>query len=149
MRRVLFAMLLIGAWLPAHAEPLIMVRAERGFPETMVMLQQVVADYGYTVARVQRVDVGLTSSGYQTAEYRIAFVGKPDEIAHLTTRLPQLAPYLPLKIVLFAEGDSTLALTQNPSALRDFFPGDAELATQAARWERDLRAILDEIVAAH
>jgi uncharacterized protein (DUF302 family) len=139
------ALLLFGSWLPLHAEQLIMARAERPFPETMALLQQVVSDYGYTVARVQRVDVGLTSSGYQTAEYRIAFIGKPDEIARLMARLPELAPYLPLKIVLFAEGDSTLALTQNPATLRDLFPGDPELATQAARWERDLRAILDEV----
>lgn len=37
------------------------------------------------------------------------------------------------------------ALIQNPAILRDFFPDDPELATQAMRWERDLRAILDEI----
>jgi uncharacterized protein (DUF302 family) len=138
---LMLALLVTGA---ARAEELMMVRVERGFPETMNSLQQIVRDHGYTVARVQRVDVGLTASGFQTAEYRVVFLGKPDEIERLVARHPTLLPYLPLKITVFAEGESTLALTNNPAILGNFFPV-TELRPYFRRWERDVRSILDQL----
>jgi uncharacterized protein (DUF302 family) len=128
----------------AGAEELIMVRTERTFPEAMNSLQQIIRDHGYTVARVQRVDVGLTGSGYQTAEYRVVFLGKPREIDAVAARHPELLPYLPLKITIFAEGDSTLALTNNPAILGNFFAAP-DLQNQFRRWERDVRSILDQL----
>jgi uncharacterized protein (DUF302 family) len=121
-----------------------MVRVERGFPETMNSLQQIIRDHGYTVARVQRVDIGLTASGFQTAEYRVVFLGKPDEIERLVVRHPTLLTYLPLKITIFAEGETTLALTNNPAILGNFFPV-SELKPYFQRWERDVRSILDQL----
>jgi uncharacterized protein (DUF302 family) len=138
-----FAALVLLLLAPAlRAEQLMMVRAERPFPEAMNLLQQTIQDRGYQVTRVQRVDVGLESRGFRTAEYRVVFFGKAEEIIRLPERHPDLIPYLPLKIVIFAEGDTTLALTYNPMMLTAAYP-DADLQTQFRRWERDLRAILD------
>ena len=50
-----------------------MRRIAMSFPEAMNALQTSIAEEGFTVSRVQRVDIGLTSSGYNTAEYRIVF----------------------------------------------------------------------------
>jgi len=136
----LFALALLFA-LPTAADELIMVRADRPFPEAMNDLQKAIKDHGYTVARVQRVDVGLTAKGYKTAEYRVVFFGKLDETRDLINRHPDLIAYLPLKITLFAEGDASLAVTNNPALLSTFFR-DPALQAQFVRWERDVRSIL-------
>ncbi|MEK7206849.1 MAG: DUF302 domain-containing protein [Pseudomonadota bacterium] len=127
----------------SRADELIMVRAERPFADAIGDLQIAIQDHGYQVARIQRVDVGLVSGGYTTAEYRLVFFGKPEEMRELEESHPELLPYLPLKIVIFAEGDSTLALAYNPAILQTFFKTDVP-QTQIRRWEKDMRSILDQ-----
>ena len=126
-----------------QADELLMVRTARPFADAIGDLQIAIQDHGYHVAHIQRVDVGMASGGYKTAEYRLVFFGKPDEIRELEDRYPELLPYLPLKIVIFAEGDSTLALTYNPAILQTFFKIES-LQTQFRRWENDIRSILDQ-----
>ena len=101
-----FALLLVislSAPLQAGNDRLLMMRSSQSFPETMLALQRTLGEYGYTISRVQRVDIGLTSSGFETDKYRIVFFGKPEEVRQLSEKHPQLIPYLPLKITLFAE----------------------------------------------
>jgi uncharacterized protein (DUF302 family) len=135
------------AWLgilnPAAADGgLLMARSAQGFPETMLALQQSIKAHGYTVARVQRVDIGLTTAGFETDKYRIVFYGDSDEVRQLTDSHPRLIPLLPPSFSIFAEGDQTLVVAMNPSALTDQHP---ELAVQFARWESDVRSILEDI----
>lgn len=146
--RALAITLLLVAGHTARAEELIMVRTQQTFPEAMASLQQAIQDHGYTVARIQRVDVGLASSGFKTAEYRVVFFGRINEQRAITARHPELLPYLPLKIVIFAEGDSTLVLTNSPALLGTFFR-DSDLRRQFQHWERDVRSILDQVAQAH
>jgi len=149
IRKILFSLLLGCLTLfsvTARADDLLMVRAELPFDDAISNLQIAIQDHGYHVARIQRVDVGLASGGYKTAEYRLVFFGKPREMRKLEDRYPELLPYLPLKIVIFAEGDSTLALAYNPAILQTFFKKEA-LQDQTRRWEKDIRAILDQFAA--
>ncbi len=128
----------------ATAEELLMARIARPFPEAMNALQETIRANGYTVSRVQRVDVGLTSSGFQTAEYRIVFYGRPDELRSLASSHVELIPYLPLNIVIFAEGDDSIVLTTNPRQLGEFFD-KPELRKIFSRWEQDTRALFDAL----
>ena len=127
----------------ACADELLMSRVDLPFPEAMNQLQFAIRDRGYTISRIQRVDVGLTSSGFSTAEYRLVFFGKSDEIRSLPEKHPEIAAYLPLNIVIFAEGEDTILLTANPLSLETFFH-DPGLHQQFARWEKDIRAILEQ-----
>lgn len=126
------------------AEDLIMVRSTQAFPETMLALQQAIREQGYDIARVQRVDVGLTAMGYQTDKYRVVFFGKAEEVTQLTERYPRLIPYLPQKISLFAENDQTILLTANPIAFKSIYT-DADLAPVFDQWEQDLRVIMRKV----
>lgn len=128
----------------AAAEELMMARIARPFPEAMNALQETIRAKGYTVSRVQRVDVGLTSSGFQTAEYRLVFFGQPEELRRLAANHIELIPYLPLNIVIFAEGEDTIVLTANPQQLGEFFDRP-ELRRVFGRWEQDVRAIFDSL----
>jgi uncharacterized protein (DUF302 family) len=145
LSRLLLIVLLLGQWpVPAAADGLLMVRTALTFPEAMLALQESIRDHGYTVSRVQRVDIGLTGMGYKTDKYRIVFAGKLDEIRMLTDKAPQLIPYLPPKISIFAEGDQTVLVTINPQVYGQI-AGDAIDPVFFARWESDLRSIIHDV----
>ena len=142
----LLALLLLLSTTGASAvqESLLMMRSTQSFPETMLALQKRLGEYGYTISRVQRVDIGLTSSGFQTDKYRIVFYGKPNEIRDLSKKHPELIPYLPLKLTLFAEQDETLLVALDPTMLRDVVD-DEEFHYTLQRWKNDILSIMDEI----
>lgn len=145
MKRFLIAMLcLLGSGFANAEGDLLMVRSQQSFPETMLQLQTTIKEYGYTVSRVQRVDIGLTASGYKTDKYRVVFFGKIAEINALSQRHPQLMAYLPLQIVIFAEGEETVLIGMNPIIFNEFVE-DAMVNDLFARWENDMRAIIREV----
>ncbi len=140
----LLLMIALSSSLQAGNDRLLMMRSAQSFPETMLALQRTLGEYGYTVSRVQRVDIGLTSSGFATDKYRIVFFGKPEEVRRLSTQYPQLIPYLPLKITLFAEQEETLLTTFDPELLTALAT-DEEFRSQTMRWRSDIIAIFDEL----
>ena len=141
---ILCAVMLMQLPQLAIAEDMIMTRSVLAFPEAMLALQESIAAHGYTVSRVQRIDVGLTGMGYKTDKYRIVFAGKIEEIRELTDKAPQLTPYLPPKIAIFAEGDQTILVTINPKLYADI-AGEAIESVFFDRWESDLRSIFYDV----
>jgi len=85
---------------------MIMVRSSEAFPETMATLQEAIRSKGYSLSRVQRVDVGLTAKGYKTDKYRVVFFVKGKQIQQLSSDYPQLILYLPLTIAIYAAVDT-------------------------------------------
>jgi uncharacterized protein (DUF302 family) len=123
---------------------MIMVRSVLPFPEAMLALQESIAAHGYTVSRVQRIDIGLTGMGYKTDKYRVVFAGKIDEIRQLTAMSPELTPYLPPKVSIFAEEEQTILVTINPRIYAEI-AGDAIDPVIFDRWESDLRSIFYDV----
>lgn len=144
MRAVWVAVLLLLSAAPVAAQELMMVRSPHSFPEAMLMLQTAIGDHGYTLSRVQRVDIGLTGSGFTTDKYRIVFFGKIEEIRTLTTRYPQLIPYLPLHMTIFAEEEETIVVMEDPARMAHLV-ADPEAAFLFRRWHNDALSILDEL----
>ena len=142
LKSLLGCVLLLPALLVA--EEMIMIRSVLPFPEAMLALQESIAAHGYTVSRVQRIDVGLTGMGYRTDKYRVVFAGKIDEIRQLTALSPELTPYLPPKVSIFAEGEQTILVTINPKIYADI-AGDAVDPVIFDRWESDLRSIFYDV----
>ncbi|MDH5387770.1 MAG: DUF302 domain-containing protein [Gammaproteobacteria bacterium] len=127
----------------AVASDLIMARSPLSFSEAMTNLQVSLREHGYTVARVQRIDVGLTGMGYKTDMYRVVFVGKTDEIKYLTNKYPEMIPYLPPKVSIFAEGGDTLLVTANPMAFA-MMVDDEKDRIIFQRWESDVYSVFDD-----
>lgn len=142
--RLLCAALLLGLGTAASADQLLMIRSALSFPEAMMALQNAITSRGYTVTRVQNVDIGLSKIGYQTDNYKVVFYGKPEEVTQLATRHPEVIPYLPLNVAIFAEQDNTILVTSRPGVLADFFPAE-DLKAQFLRWEKDLIEIVNEV----
>lgn len=145
MKRLFMLLTLLVSSLTVHAEGnLLMARSQQGFPETMLALQGAIKEYGYKVSRVQRVDIGLTKSGYKTDKYRVVFFGKLAENNAVVSRHPELMAYLPLKIAIFAENEETVLVAMNPSAYKEL-TNDAVTEVLFTRWEKDVRAIMAEM----
>jgi len=141
---IIFVCLLLSVTRLALAEEIVITRSVLAFPEAMLALQESIRAHGYTVSRVQRIDIGLTGMGYKTDKYRIVFAGKIDEIRELTEKAPQLTAYLPPKISIFAEGDQTVLVTINPRLYADI-AGDGIDPIIFAHWESDLRSIFRDV----
>ena len=128
----------------AYAEGLMMVRSKQAFPEAMTNLQNSIINHGYQITRVQRVDIGLTASGFKTDRYRLVFLGNKYMLEQLSEQYPEIIPYVPLKIAIFSENDQTLMLAMNPGNLEKYYPGKPELSKAFSRWRKDLHSILHE-----
>lgn len=131
-----------------YAEGLALVRTHAKPENVMLSLQTTLRGYGYKIAHIQKCDGGLQNMGYKTDYYKVVFFGKPEEVRQLTKKYPQLIPYLPLKIAIFAENNDTLLTAVNPVGLSAFF-ADKEVKTQLKRWRNDIKAIFSEIRQLH
>lgn len=136
---LLFALLLATACAPR----LYVQESSSPFPEAMVSLQASIAQNGYTLSRIQRVDYGLSKRGYETDKYRVVFFGKPEEISELSKNYPELVPFLPLKITLIQMDEGVEMVAINPARLKHLYP-DPQLEPTFERWQQDIQKILHD-----
>lgn len=128
----------------AYADGLLMVRSKQKFPEAMLTLQTSIKEHGYTVTRVQRIDIGLTGMGYKTDKYRVVFVGKTDEIKYLTKKYPALIAFMPPKVSIYAEADSTMLVTADPTVLEGLVDDEKDKYI-FRRWRSDIHSVFENI----
>lgn len=139
-------MLLSSALVQAEHQKLIMGRSVDAFPETMSALQNQIKKAGYTLSFVQRVDVGLTGMGFKTDKYRVVFFGKPEEMKQLPEKYPDLVPYLPLAIAIFAEEQETVLTAMSPEFLAPaYLKKHPELKPVFERWKKDIENIIEGV----
>lgn len=130
--------------LSATAGDLLMARVDKLFPEAMAQLQSAISSRGYTITRLQEVNENLERRAFKSDMYRVVYFGKYEEVSKATARQPDLIPFLPLNVTIFAEGEQTIMVASRPALLRKFFP-DPTLKPLFERWERDMVAIMDEV----
>jgi uncharacterized protein (DUF302 family) len=128
----------------ATAEGLIMARATHEFPEAMMILQNAITRHGYTITRLQEVNENLAKRQFQSDMYRVVFFGKYQEVKEMSARYPELMPFLPLNITIFAEGDQAILVASHPKMLESLFP-DPTLKPIFDHWETDVQAIMDQV----
>ncbi|MBY0577329.1 MAG: DUF302 domain-containing protein [Gallionellaceae bacterium] len=127
---------------PLLAGDMLMVRSKLPFPLALKAVQATIEARGYTVAGVENVDLGLLRMGYLSDSYKVLSFGKAKEIEALIRLYPELAPYLPLQILVFSERDDTLLVATSPAYLATLFPHTG-IAAIFARWEGDLQVVLE------
>ena len=129
---------------PAFADDLLMARVNQPFPEAMTLLQSAISSRGYTITRLQQVNENLARREFKSDMYRVVYFGKLDEVRQVTAAHPELIPFLPLNITIFAEGDQAILVASHPQTLQQFFP-DPALKPVFERWEKDIDSIMDEL----
>lgn len=146
MKRGLW-ILLLGLLLPVAAvaeSTTLMARSKLPFEPVLAAAKETIAEYGYTVAHVQKCDGGMAQFGYHSDKYQLIFFGKLEEVRRLSHDYPELIPFLPIKMAVFAEHEETVIVVLDPLELGRYIP-DAKLQVQLARWRSDLRAMLQEL----
>lgn len=147
LRRGWLGIVLLLLSLPAQSiitGELIMLRSEQPFTNSLELLKSSIKKQGYVLSRIQRVDSGLTMSGFKTDDYRVVFFGKTEQIDSLTANYPELIPYLPLKIVIYAEAGETLLVTSDPEVFIDLYP-DPSLRKIFKQWHDDIISIMKNV----
>lgn len=129
---------------PAMAEGLMMARSPLMFPEAMAVLQNAIHEQGYAITRLQEVNENLEKRAYASDIYRVVFFGKYEEVHALAASHPELIPFLPLNITIFAEGDNAMVMAAHPHTLEEYFP-DPALRPVFERWEADLAKIMNAV----
>lgn len=124
----------------SQAEGLMMSRTKQTFPEAMLKLQETIRDLGYKISRVQRIDIGLTKSGYATDKYRIVFFGTEKETKLISNKYPHLIPYIPWKIAIFAEQQDTLLVSADPLEFTNKQHPGAD--KYLLKWKNDIQEIM-------
>ena len=145
MRRLLGLCLILAFVLtaPVSAEELMMVRVKQSFPEAMLQFQEVIKNHGYTLSRVQRVDIGLSNMGYKTDKYRVVFFGKAEQNRWIIDKHPELIPYLPLKVAIYSEEQDTLLVSPNLEILIN--AQDPKLKKIVHDWQHDIQDMFKEM----
>lgn len=138
----LFVLLMTMA--PARADGLLMARSLQLFPEAMTSLQSAISARGYKITRLQEVNENLARRNFKSDMYRVVFFGKYEEIKSLAARYPELIPFLPLNITIFAEANQAILVSAHPRELGRLFP-DPHLKPIFERWEKDVSEIMDEV----
>lgn len=144
MKMILPMVLALFLVAPAAADGLLMARVGKAFPEAMTLLQSAISSRGYKITRLQQVNENLERREFKSDMYRVVYFGKLDEIKQVSAQQPELIPFLPLNITIFAEGEQTILVSSHPETLRQFFP-DPALKPVFDRWEKDIVAIMDEM----
>lgn len=147
--KTFLALFLTSIILTCHADPSILMarsgeKADVSFQQTKTLLEE----YGYTVAFVQTCDGGMKKLGYQSDFYRVIFFGKPEEIRTISNNYPSLTPFIPLKMVVFAENDETVISVINPENF-SVASNNPQLQVLLERWKSDLLSILNELSMTH
>ena len=136
---------LAAMWIPvARADGLMMARSARMFPEAMVLLQSAISARGYKITRYQEVNENMARRNFKSDMYRVVFFGKYEEIKALSAQHPELIPFIPLSITIFAEGDQAILVAAHPREFGVFFP-DPRLKSVFERWEKDIAEIFNEL----
>lgn len=144
MQRMLGVVLVLLLAAPAAADGLLMTRIDKAFPEAMALLQSAISSRGYTITRLQQVNENLQRREFKSDMYRVVYFGKLEEVRQVTATHPELIPFLPLNITIFAEGEQTILVASHPQTLQQLFP-DPALKLVFDRWEKDIGAIMDEL----
>lgn len=126
-------------------EDILTARTSSDFESTLEKSKLVLEEHNFTVAHVQRCDGGLRQMGYHTDNYKIIFFGRLEEVREVTKAHPELMPFLPLKLAVFAEKDETLLSIVNPTSILAMMPAlEKELQPMFSKWEKELRQVLAE-----
>lgn len=141
MLRWLIFLVLLGCRPVVAEQSFLRVSCDLPFPEAIVLLQDAIVSHGYTVSRVQHVDMGLRKFGYETGLYRIVFFGRPQQMSMVRENHIGLIPYLPLKILLFEDGVYVVASAMEPVTLAALFD-NSEIQKLLDSWQKDLMMIM-------
>lgn len=86
---------------------------------------------------MQACEGGVEKFGYKSDFYRVVFFGKLEKVRRITEKYPDMIPFVPLKIAIFAENDEIVLVSLDPMTL-SAHAIRPELQVQLQRWRGDM-----------
>lgn len=129
---------------PAADSKILVARVQHDFDSTLEIVQKVLQKNGFKVAHVQRCDGGLKEMGYETDKYRVVFFGRLSEVHEMSESHAELIPFMPFKLLIYAEGKQSVISILNPESLIDMVR-DKSVITQLEEWHTQFVSVLDQI----
>ncbi len=121
----------------------LLTRIQHRFDTTLEIMKTVLQKNGFRVAHVQRCDGGLKEMGYETDKYRVIFFGRFREVREVSQKHAELIPFIPFKLLVYAEGDETVVSTLNPESLKGKV-SDPGIAAKLKAWKKEFIEILEQ-----
>ncbi|MDH5445041.1 MAG: DUF302 domain-containing protein [Gammaproteobacteria bacterium] len=142
MRFLLTSLFILITTKPVTAQQAFLTsQCQSAYPEAMMFVQDQLRQRGYKISRVQHVDKGLKSRGYESRRYRVVFFGKPDEINIIRTQYSALIPFFPLNITVFEEPDHIGVSAIDPMQIYRLY-GEEVLTDKFKQWSQDIQAVV-------
>lgn len=130
------------------AEDYLVASRQADYRVALDELSLAIVDKDYTVVKIQGVDKGLRSKGYELFEdYKLVFFSNKKLEREALALAPEFATLLPLKIILYQEGDRIVAVAPPLAPWRHAF-SSARAQAALMRFENDTRGILDQYAGA-
>ncbi len=144
LSRCLPALLLLCTAWPLHAQYVLTARSPLPFAAAFEEVKAGLQARGYKIAHVQTCNLAMNELGYQTEGYHVVFFGKLEEIRKISAEHPEMIPFLPLKIAIFAEHRETVLAALDPTGVVAG-QSDPDLRIQASRWRNDIRSLFVDL----
>lgn len=129
---------------PGQAGPLFLsVTKQIDYKAAVDDLSLAINNHGYTPVKIQPVDEGLRAKGYETSDYKLIFFGDKTQLDKVLAVSPEAAVMLPLRIILYREGDVVIASAPSMEMWKGVFGGEA-LNLMINQWQKDVLSILQE-----
>ncbi len=119
------------------------VMSRNDFPDTMMKVQQELANKGYKITRIQTLDKGLGKAGYTIDRYRIIFFGKPLDFDIIQQRYPKFSVFMPLSITVY-EDNERIYMQAMPFAMFSKVTRDREYLAMVSRWRSDVDEVMQK-----
>ena len=143
MVKIVLATLFLMFSATASAE-LIISRVNTDFNNTWKSIKKTINAYNYKTAFIQKCDFALKERNYHSDKYRLFFYGNHEEMDSVMQKNPNLAAFLPIKLVVMQEGKYSLIIAESPIEYISLAE-DSDSKLLLFKWDKDLRKILAQI----
>lgn len=143
MRKLLFVLaLLCACGQAAAAEAYVSTSRVVDYRVALDELSLAIVDHGYTVVKIQAVDKGLRSKGYELFEdYKLIFFSSKELEQQVLAIAPEMVTVLPLKLIVYQDKQAVVAAAPVLDGWREVFR--TETAQELIRrMDRDVRGII-------
>ena len=123
-------------------EKFLMAKRHGDYTSALDSLTIAIADHNYALIKIQPVDKGLRLHGYKTGNYKVVFFGNGKQFDRLVAAHPEASVMLPLKIMLYQQGNTIVASAPDMQMWKGIFGSDSTPIIEG--WRRDMQRILQD-----
>lgn len=131
-----------SAHLRAEESVFFTVAKQASYHDAINDLSEVIGFHDYKLIKIQPVDDGLRSRGYRVPGYKVFFFGNEQQVNAILAVDPRASALLPMRIILYKEGNKVIASTPNMRLWKSTF--GKKLQPMLEQWDRNVRAIMTD-----